>query len=451
MKVESKVNIEFEKIYTEYLDLFKQYLRIDTTNPPGNEILAANFFKKLFDKEGIESTIYESAPGRGSILATLKGTGEKKPIVLLNHMDVVPVDVDKWNFPPFEAEEKDGYIYCRGAQDMKNLGFIEAMTMILMKRSGYIPNRDIIFLGCADEEAGGTYGMEYLVKNVPLLKEVDFCINEGSSIKRTDSGQLIWEVAFSEKVPSRFYVRAKGTPGHGSVPIQDNCNNKLVKAMDRLNNWETPIDIIPIVRSNFKSMSKLEEEPMKSILANIDEAVKDPQTLKLLIEKYPSINALIRDTLSLTIMKSGYKENVIPCEGYAFYDARILPGHSRSDFIDSVKELLKDLPVEIQAEDQSRPAPEKVLENEDSEFYQALRKVAEEMTPGSLVIPSIMMGASDSQYFRIIGVPSYGFEPIISTDEEHSRIHGNNERISIENMKFGLRALCRVIELTTSS
>lgn len=439
--------IDWEKVYTETINIYKSYLQINTTNPPGNEIKAAEFFKNIFDLEGIESRIYESEPGRASILARLDGTDKNPPVILLNHMDVVPFEAEKWDYPPFKAEEHDGFIYARGAQDMKALGTLEFMMMLLLKRHGVKLNRDVIFLGCADEERGGAKGAGYMVDTVDSLKEAAFVINEGGGIHKTSTGRLIYKVGFSEKTPSWFRVTSTGVPGHGSVPTRNHCNIALVKAIDRLANWETEIDLIPIVIEYCHKVAETEEEPVASILADIENAVKDPEKLNIIVNDYPHYNALIRDTLAPNIIKSGSKINVMPSEGWCEFDTRILPGHTREGFLEKAKEVVKGLPVELELRDAKRPIAPGIIESTESDFYRAVEKVAEEMTPGAVVTPSVMTGASDSQYFRVVGVPSYGFAPLIATTGEKKRVHGHNERMSLDNMRFGVKALFRIMEM----
>lgn len=435
-----------EKTFKETIDLLKRYLRIDTTNPPGNEIKAANFFSSICEKELIDHEIVESEPGRASIKATLRGDGTKKPVILLNHMDVVPAEESSWSHPPFAARQKDGFIYARGAQDMKTTGLLQFMTMVLLKRTQQDLNRDVIFLGCAGEETGGKLGAGYLIENDPDLQKADFCINEGGSIWRTKSGDLIYKIGFTEKVPSRFKVKALGKPGHSSIPHVDNCNLKLVRALDRLNNHSTPIQVIPLIKSLLKTTSRFEEGKLREILQDIEKAVENPENVKLLEEKYPYYNSLIRDTISLNMIQSGEKANVIPSQGWAVYDARILPENSRDEFISRIKEVVKDIPVEVELLESKRPAPRGIIESCDSEFYMAVSDLCKELTPGAEITPSMMTGASDSQYFRNVGVPSYGFTPLIFDSNEKGRVHGHDERISIENVRFGLNFMCKLME-----
>jgi acetylornithine deacetylase/succinyl-diaminopimelate desuccinylase-like protein len=443
--------IQWEKAQDETVDLFRQYLQIDTTNPPGNEIAAARFFKEILDREGIESRVFEPEPGRGSIMATLRGSGEKKPVIMMNHMDVVPHEPEKWCCNPFEAAEKDGYIYARGAQDMKSLGMLEFMALLLLKRSGARLSRDVIFLGCADEERGGSMGIGWLIDNVPALAGAGLCVNEGGGITETSTGSLIYKVGFTEKIPSWFRVIARGDTGHGSVPHVRHCNRALVKAMNVLVDWKPEIDLVPIIEKYLSTIGPFEDAKAGPILTDIRNSIKDPEKMRILEEEYPQFNALLRDTLTLNIIHSGSKINVIPSEGYAEFDTRILPGHTRDGLLAKVRELLQGIPVEVEMKGGTRPVSEKLIESEDSEFYRAVEQLAREMSPGAAVTPYVMAGASDSQYTRSLGIPSYGFAPLILNNEEKKRVHGHDERMSVRNMKFGVRGMFRLMEMVAAS
>ncbi len=441
--------IRWKQVEEETISLFCKYLQIDTTNPPGNELKAAEYFGEILDREGIPYRLMEPEPGRTSIMATLSGNGEKKPIILMNHMDVVPAEVESWDYPPFQARQVDGYIYARGAQDMKSLGILEFMTLLLLKRQGVKLCRDVIFLGCADEEKGGAMGIGHVMKEVPELAGAAFCLNEGGGIMDMGDGRLLYRVGFTEKIPAWFRITAHGKPGHGSVPHHEHCNMALVEAIRRILQWQPAPEVTPVVRRYLKSVATFCDEPLRGILSDPDVSIKDPEKMKTLYQLSPSYTALLRDTMALNIIHSGSKINVIPSTGYCEFDTRILPGHSPGEFISRVEKILEDLPVKVELQDASRPVAENVIESEDSEFYQALQETAQEMTPGAVVTPYVMTGASDSQYLRCIGVPCYGFAPLILTGEERKRVHGHNERMSIGNMKFGVASLFRLMEKLT--
>ncbi len=444
------LKLGWDDVYKKTIELFKEYIRINTTNPPGNEMEAALFFANIFERAGIPHKIYESQEKRGSIMAVLEGEG-KGSIILLNHMDVVPVEEDKWDYPPFGAVEDGGFIYGRGALDMKSFGIIQMASVLLLKNSGKKLSRDIIFLGCADEERGGAKGVNFLVSKIPQLQDASFCINEGGKIWKGKNGKLVYHVAFTEKIPVPLKIVARGKAGHGSVPPVEHCNLKLIEALHRINQWRGKFRITPITKRILDAYISIYSGNEKLLLEKV---AKDPSSLsqeeiRLLEEKEPYISSLLKDTISLNVISSGSKTNVVPSEGYALYDCRILPDTPHEEFQKSILSLVEGLDVDVEFLPTHRPVPKKMLESEDSEYYKAVKKVAYEFTPEAVVIPSMMTGASDSQYFRSIGVPTYGFAPFIMDKREKGRVHGHNERISVENLKFGLRFMYRLLDILT--
>jgi acetylornithine deacetylase/succinyl-diaminopimelate desuccinylase-like protein len=239
--------LNWDAVQKEALELFIQYLKIDTTNPPGKEIRAANFFAEICKREGIEHKVFEPFPGRGTLWARLRGDGSKRPVILLNHTDVVPHSPEFWSVPAFSAEIKDGFIYGRGAMDMKSLGMAQFVTMLALKR-GRIPlKRDIIFLATADEEAGGLQGAGWFAKNHPeLIGKAEFLFNEGGSNVVDVSGKVLAVgVGPSEKTPVWLRLTATGEPGHGSVPRPNSSVNRLLRALNRLMEYNPPVQITP--------------------------------------------------------------------------------------------------------------------------------------------------------------------------------------------------------------
>src|SRR5688572_2454717 len=235
----------------EAVSLLSRYIQIDTTtNPPGNEIKAAQFFKAIFDREGIESRIIESAPGRGNIYARLRGDGSKRALLLLHHMDVVPADARLWKEPPFDGAVKDGFIWGRGAIDNKGGGVMELMTLLALKRQNARLKGDVIFLGTADEEAGGVFGAGYLLdKHRELFKDVGVVLNEGGGIRLGEDGRArLYSVGVAEKVPLWLKLAALGAPGHAASPGSDQAVLKLIAALNRIAAYQSPIKVVPEVQ-----------------------------------------------------------------------------------------------------------------------------------------------------------------------------------------------------------
>ncbi|MBM4279161.1 MAG: M20/M25/M40 family metallo-hydrolase, partial [Deltaproteobacteria bacterium] len=222
--------MDWNNLLNEATHYLQDYIRIDTVNPPGNEIEGAKFFKKIFDREAIPCQIYEPSPCRGSILATLKGDGAKRPILLLSHIDVVPVEKQGWEVPPFEGIIKDGYLYGRGTLDCKSLGIVEMMALLILKREHISLKRDLIFFATADEETGGRWGVQWATENVPSIRVAEYALNEGGHIILNDDGVPDrYAISNGQKVIFQIRLKARGTPGHGSMPHPDNPNVKLIR------------------------------------------------------------------------------------------------------------------------------------------------------------------------------------------------------------------------------
>ncbi|HJZ11767.1 MAG TPA: M20/M25/M40 family metallo-hydrolase, partial [Acidobacteriota bacterium] len=258
------------------VDLMRQYLRIDTSNPPGNEIEAARFFKSVFDKHSIQNEIFEYKPGRANIIARIKGNGSKRPIILLNHTDVVTADASAWRVDPFSAEIVDGSIYGRGALDMKGQGLLQLMTMIILSREKPQLSRDVIFLATADEEVKDEGSIWMIANKSDLFKDAEYLLTEGGdNLREGDTVKLVG-IDVAEKAPFWLQLTAKGLPGHGSRPIADSAPNRLVAAMSRILAYETPIKLLPAVEKFFQDIAALQPEPLRTQFANIRESIKDP-------------------------------------------------------------------------------------------------------------------------------------------------------------------------------
>ncbi len=424
---------------TEYL---QKYLRIETVNPPGNETEGAKFFKDVFDAASIPCRIYEPSPGRGSFLATLKGTGEKRPIILLNHIDVVPVEKKDWEVDPFAGIIRDGYLYGRGALDDKSMGILEMMVLLILKKEKIPLKRDILFFAAADEETGGGWGIEWAMANIPSLKESEYAFNEGGYIILNESGLPDrYEISNGQKVLFWLRLMAKGTSGHGSMPRSDNPNVKLIRAMERVTGWETPYHILPMVKEFFSKMAPGQPADRRSFFEDIEKGLKDSSFSSWLTSN-PTYNAMIRDTISLTTLQAGNKVNVIPSESFATLDCRLIPGSSKEDFLKNLQGLLGDqIEVEVISESQSHsPSPF------DTDLYRAITRYAANRDPDCPVVPYLLPGATDGRFLREKGVITYDFCPFRLTEKEMMRIHGHNERIAPENLRFGMEMMVEILK-----
>ncbi|MGH7167083.1 MAG: M20/M25/M40 family metallo-hydrolase [Nitrospiraceae bacterium] len=339
-----------EALEQEAVSLLSEYLRVDTTNPPGNEIKAAQFFKTIFDREGIEARILESAPGRGNIYARLKGDGSKKAVVLMNHMDVVPADRRYWSVDPFAGVIKDGYVWGRGALDMKGMGIVELMAMLALKRQGIPLKADVIFLGVADEEAGGAMGAGFMVKeHFDLLKDAGTVLNEYNFIAVGDDGKVrYYGVEASQKSPLWLKLTATGTPGHGSTPRPDSAVNKLIEALARIVSYQTPLKVEPQVQSFYADTADLEPSPeRRQRLKDLKASLQNP-AFAAEFTKNLRANAEVRNTISVTMLEGSNKVNVIPPQAYAQLDVRLLPSEDPQRFLDELRKVIADDSIKIE-------------------------------------------------------------------------------------------------------
>jgi acetylornithine deacetylase/succinyl-diaminopimelate desuccinylase-like protein len=422
----------------------QQYLRIDTTNPPGNEMRAVAFYKKILDQEGIENRAFEYAPGRGDLWARIPHTaGEgKRPIVLLNHMDVVTSDAAHWKVPPFSGEIRDAYLWGRGAQDMKDEGLAQLVVMVMLKREQVALDRDVIFLAVADEEVDGTGSDWFIGQQRNLLGNAEFLINEGGENLLQNGKVKFVGVDVGEKTTYWLRVVAHGRPGHGSRPNPDSAPNRLVRALDRIIAYQTPLRVLPVVDEFLRDMAPYESPERAAEYRNVNKAIEDKRFQEA-VEKDESLNFLLRDTISLTMMGGSEQTNVIPPEAWANLDVRILPGGDPKAVLEAVRRVVNDPNVTV--EPLNRGFQVANYSGTDNALYAAIRQVSEKYFPGTPVVPHITSGYTENQRYRPLGIVAYGFSPYAATEEEGNTEHGNDERIRVEEVRRGPRILFDVV------
>lgn len=448
----------------QYSDLavtwMQEYLRIDTTNPPGNEMRAATFYKKILDEEGIENRVFEYAPGRADLWARIPRTdssgagknphlspnqgeaGHPRPIILLNHMDVVTSDASHWKVPPFSGEMRDGYIWGRGAQDMKDEGLAQLVVMVMLKREKVALARDVIFLAVADEEAEGT-GTDWFIKQQhDLLENAEFLINEGGE-NLLESGKVKYVgVDVGEKTTYWLHVVAHGRPGHASRPNPDSAPNRLVHALERILAYHTPLRVLPVVDEFLRDMAPYEPPERAKYYRNIRKAVEDPK-FQAEVERDESLNFLLRDTITLTMLGGSEQTNVIPPEAWANLDVRILPGGDPKALLEALRRVVNDPNVTIEPLNaEFRVANYSATDNV---LFATIKSVSAKYFPGTPVVPHITSGYTENQRYRPLGIVAYGFNPYTATDEEGNTEHGNDERIRVEEVQRGPRILFDVV------
>jgi len=426
--------INWDDLAAEAVQTLQRYIQVDTTNPPGNEERAADFLAALLAAEGIESRKLLSAPGRANLVADLPAEGDEKPLILLNHTDVVPVEAEQWSIDPYAGEVKDGYVWGRGALDMKGMGVLELMAVLTLKRQGARLKRPVRFLAVADEEAGSDYGVEWLDREHPELLDAAFVINEGGygAEAYLGSERPLFGVSMAEKSPLWLTLRATGKPGHGSAPHEDNVLDRMVRAMHRVQNWQRPYLMTPPVAEALQAAYQegyLDADPSAS-------------TPDQIAERYRSLRTLLGNTISATGLQTGVKHNVIPATASATLDCRLVPGYDQQRFIEELRAVVDDPRIEFEV----AFASESPASTSDTELHAAIKAVCNEVMPEAAVLPRVTAGFTDSRAFRRHGVPAYGFVPMLLGPEEQGGMHGNNERISLANLRRGVEVMYRVVE-----
>ena len=426
----------------EAVSLLSRYLQIDTTNPPGNEIKAAQFFKEIFDREGIEARIIESAPGRGNIYARLRGDGSKKGVLLLNHMDVVPADAKLWQEPPFGGVIKDGVIWGRGAIDNKGGGVMALTTLLALKRQNAQLKGDVIFLGTADEEAGGVFGAGYCLEKHPnLFKDVGVVLNEGGGIRLAEDGRArLYSVGVAEKVPLWLKLTAPGTPGHAASPGGDQAVLKLIAALSRIAGYQSPIRVVPEVQKFYADSAAFAPPARRAQYLDLRKALQDPGFAAEFLRDR-SNNARVRNTISITGIKGSDKINVIPAEASAEIDVRLLPGEEPQAFINEMRHTVADDSIKIEIL-LSRAA---AVSPASSDALKVIEQYAQANDPGTPILFPMGNGFTDCHFFRTKGIPCLGFLPRRSRPSETGMVHGINERVSVESLKSDIRAMYEIV------
>jgi acetylornithine deacetylase/succinyl-diaminopimelate desuccinylase-like protein len=418
------------------------YLRVNTSNPPGNELAAAQWFKKVLDENGIENQVFEIKPGRGNIWARIKGDGSHRPIILLSHMDVVTSDPKLWKVDPFSAEVIDGAMYGRGAQDMKNEGLAQLVTMVMLKRENVKLDRDVILLATADEEVDGI-GTDWMIANKrDLLENAEYLITEGGDNLLKDGKVESVGVDVAEKSPFWLKLTAHGTGGHGSVPLANSAPNRLVRALYKVVNYQTELKVLPVVEEHFKALASTAPADLASKFQDIRTALKDPAFAKRMGSD-TQYAYLLRDTISLTGMEGSHQTNVIPSVATADLDVRLLPGEDNQAFLEEMKRVVDDPNVTVGPENADfRKANSSEV---NTTLFQIFREVAAAYWPGTPVVPTITSGYTENQRYRQVGITAYGFSPYTATKEESATEHGNNERVRVEELRRAPKILFDVV------
>ncbi|MDH5588414.1 MAG: M20/M25/M40 family metallo-hydrolase [Gemmatimonadota bacterium] len=436
----SAQQVDLEALQDEAVQWLQDYIRVNTMNPPGNETAGAEFLAGIFEAEGIEYEIAESAPGRGNVWARLEG-GDDPALILLHHMDVVPADPRYWTTDPLGGEIKDdGFIYGRGTMDTKTGGVLHLAAFIALHRSGTPLNRDVIFMATADEEAGGFYGAGWLVENRPEIFEgVGYLLNEGGGGTEVD-GKVNFGVEVTQKVPYWLHLKTVGEPGHGSRPRTSSAVTEMIEALERLRTHEFEPRIIPAVDAHLKGIAAGHPEPWRSRFQDLGAVIREPGIVRELQEYAPGLHTLTRNTCSITRMEGSDKINVVPPEVTAEVDCRLIPDQDPEAWLAEMQSVLGP-EVEIEVIMGFTPA----VSTTDTELYRIVEEVTREGFPGADFVPQVQGGFTDSHFFRDLGIISYGYEATATPQDDGGRVHGNDERVSEASVRKGVALTLKIV------
>ena len=425
--------VDWRKLEPEVLERFAALLRIDTSNPPGNETRAAKAIKAMLEHDGIASRQFALDPARANLVARIKGNGSKKPLLILGHTDVVGVQRERWTVDPFSAFHKNGIFHARGANDDKD-SVVAAITVLsLLQRKKVKLDRDVIFLAEAGEEGTPSFGIDFMVKQHWPEIEAEFALAEGGAIVQGTSKVNYVLVATTEKVPRRVRLRARGPAGHGSRPVQQNAVVHLAQAVARLGAWEPPVRLNDSTRAYFQRMATVAAPAEAARYRAVLNPARVAEADRYFRANDPAHYATLRTTLAPTVINGGFRANVIPSEAEAIVDVRLLPDEDLEKFLAEMRRVIDDRAVEIgiPAQDSRPAAPPSRL---DSEMFRAIEAVGRRLY-NAPTIPSMMTGATDNAQLRARGVQAYGIGQIVSTFEGPvGSAHSDDETISTRSL-----------------
>lgn len=414
--------------------LLVRYLRIDTANPPGNESAGAIFLRDVLEKEGIETRLLGRDPKRQSLYAIMHSGNTEPALVLMHHIDVVPADVSEWSVPPFGGERAGGYLWGRGALDIKSLGIAELTAMLELKRSKAKLSRDIIYLAVADEEAGGAKGAGEILETYPeLFRNVAVVLNEGGSNETIVDQISVYGIEVAQKIPLWIRLRSTGAAGHGSAPGDDPSSiARLLGVLQGVATLEFPYRVVPEVDRYFEQLAAVKPGRKGELLRGLPESVTASDFSSVIS---PGYRSLLRNTVAITSIRAGESANSIPASATATLDVRLLPGESSAPVIKRIEELAGErAKVEVLLDGGASPSAPI-----DHFAYRAIAQAMKKQTPKAVVVPLVSSGTSDSRFFRRKGIVAFGISPFKVNYYDADTVHGVDERIRIRFFAEGVR------------
>ena len=431
----------------EALGWLADLIKINTSNPPGNEEAAAKYIATLLQREGISSEILPLGAGRSALVARLKSSAIADPsraLLLVAHMDVVGVDRTRWTVDPFGAVMKDGYLYGRGAVDDKGMLAANLAAFVSLKRTNARLNRDVIFLATCDEEAFGDSSIKVLIAKNWDKFAAGFAINEGGVVITKGGKVQYTAVQASEKVTYNVDVVARGTSGHASIPLKDNPVVHLAAAVEKIAAYSAPVHYTAVTRRYFEGIAPLQDDEIGKWIRSLDTSDRGEHAARVISDANPAWSAMLRDTISPTMLNAGVRANVIPAEARATLNIRLLPGDTISSLLSDLNKLVNDPQVKFEIQQNAGlAAPTSSLE---TDFYNAIVKAAAQEFGGAPVLPYQSTWGTDSAQLRLHNVQAYGLVPFPLSEEDLKRMHGDDERIPVAAFAKGVDLMVRIVK-----
>lgn len=414
------------------------------TDAGGEEALARLYVDTL-QQAGIEAALIDTpGEGRAAAWARLPGQGQRRPVVLLSHLDVVPADPEAWAEDPYSGRIEDGFVHGRGSVDAKGVGVVHLLTLLALAQRDEPLERDVLLLATPDEEQGGHDGAGYIARQAPeWLREAEFLLTEGGSIQRSPTAvPAVWGVTVLEKSPCWLSVTTRAPGGHSSTPTEPRAIDRLVAALDRIRRIETPLRVGPEVARMFRRMTPAALQEDQAGYSALARALAEDTAFRRRFLRDPARAALVRNTVTITSLSAGGRPNVMPGRASAQIDARLLPGERCADFVATLERVVDDPAVEFEVllahPSQGSPV--------DTPLFHALERAAARIDPGSLVTARVSPGFTDAHWFRERGLVAYGFLPRPTSSDGSRGIHGIDERASIPSLVLAVDALTTILE-----
>jgi acetylornithine deacetylase/succinyl-diaminopimelate desuccinylase-like protein len=454
----------------EAVRLLQELVRIDTINPPqpgsakpnAGETLLLRRVREVLAADGIAAEILESAPGRGNLVARYRGSGEKRPLLLMAHVDVVNVDRSRWDADPLSGEIRDGFLWGRGALDDKDDAAVFTQVLRVLARTKAKLRRDVILMLNADEESSGRWGAAWMVEKHWDRIACEFALNEGGRASLRDGEVVQYGFQTAEKVYNDFRLWVRGRSGHSSIPLPQNAIYDAARLLQKLESWKPPVRVHETVAANFLGLA--DTPPLAPWRDAMKKAAAGDLAAAEELCRNPRFNAQLRSTVVPTIVKGGIRENVLPPDVEINFNARLLPGDRIDEILRSIlahlgvakvevvegdekafeawKAAKKDVDVAVWLVDRGVDAPASPL---DTDLYRSLVRTAKTLSPGAAAVPQLATGATDSRFLRPKGVACYGINPCPTGEAEEGTPHDHNERVRVESVRFGVRFVLETV------